>query len=148
MDIYGFSSSTLFFLLSTDPLLPIQLPATGSVTTPFTFQNPNNANFQYYFNDNATFTTNAYNNMTNYFNCPYLPSPQYICNPAITNQGNAFNGNFPNWLSTINGNIDLRAFYVTCGSVGGQYVYNRVIPSQDTLGTISSYTGYPVAYTT
>lgn len=82
-----------------------------------------------------------------YFGSNNIASPQYICNDV--NIGNAFSDNFPNWLSTINGQIDLRGFYVSCKFVNNQWTYTRLIPDQqEVLATISSYTGSPVAYTT
>ena len=84
-----------------------------------------------------------------YFGSTMIASPQFICHPL--NILNAFTNNFPNWLSTVNGQIDLRAFYVTCkyNSTSQQYYYDRIIPDQpQVLDTISSYTGSPVAYTT
>ena len=105
MDIYGFSSTTLFFLLSNSVLLPIDT-TTKSVLNPqnvyvYTYTNPNNVNFQYNFVDNDMNYNGAGTNGTGYFGTPSIASPQYTCNPA--NQGNAFSSNFPNWLSTING---------------------------------------------
>jgi hypothetical protein len=130
MEVYGFSPSTLFFLLNHSVMLPTNIPTNSNVNiqTIFTFQDPNSTDFAYNFNTNQA----DYSLASGYWGCPYIASPQYICGNAV-NKSNAFNENFPNWLSTINGQIDLRGFYVTCGlnSVNNQYVYNRIVPDQN-----------------
>ena len=147
MDIYGFSSTTLFFLLGNDVLLPIDTTVTPTLQNGvfvYTYQNPNNADFVYTFNgaDTTVGPTGL-----GYFGTDTIASPQFSCAPQ--NSGNAFSSSFPNWLSTINGQIDLRGFYVGCSRyANGTYYYNRFIPDSPTLDTTSSYLGSPVAFTT
>lgn len=133
------------------PTTPTRLNAQGIPI--YTFADPNAVDFAYNFSDTIATTNYAGTRGTNdgvgYFGSNKIASPQYICNGA--NKNNAFSGDFPNWLSTINGQIDLRAFYVKCGynSILNQHTYIRVVPDMpEVLGTLSSYTGYPVAYTT
>ena len=95
----------------------------------YSFQDPNSVDFQYNFNALQT----PYNGTVSgpsvtqpsgvgYFGSNFIASPQFICHPF--NSGNAFSENFPNWLSTINGQIDLRAFYVSCKtSANGVHYY-------------------------
>ncbi len=112
MDIYGFSSTTLFFLLGNDVLLPIDTTVTPTFQNGvyvYAYQSPNNADFVYTFNGADT-TVGATG--LGYFGTDYIATPQYSCAPQ--NKGNAFSSSFPNWLSTINGQIDLRGFYVGC----------------------------------
>jgi hypothetical protein len=46
------------------------------------------------------------------FGCPFIADPNIACTGV--NRQNAFSTDFPDWLSTINGQVDLRGFYVTC----------------------------------
>lgn len=148
--MYGFSPNTLFFLLTNDTMLPINpnsVNTKGSVPV-YSFQDPNQTDFQYTFLASQTNPEGTQGNGVGYWGSTNIASPKYICDPV--NKGNAFNDSFPNWLSTINGQIDLRAFYVSCtGSTPATYAYKRVIPDlPEVLSTLSSYTGSPVAYTT
>jgi hypothetical protein len=130
----------------------------------YSFQDANSVDFQYTFNGSSSGmnyngscgsscpTTSVNNNCPvstsglGYFGSNFIASPKYICHPF--NKNNAFSDSFPNWLSTINGQIDLRGLYVSCGTSFGQNVFNRILPDQETLSTISSYTNSPVAFTT
>lgn len=149
MELYGFAPNTLFGLLNTSGMLPID---TSSVVMKngfpiYNYQNFATANFVYTFNGSQMSNTNA--NGLGYFGTDTIASPQYTCDSR--NQGNAFNSNFPDWLSTINGQIDLRGFLVTCQKNSAkEWYYNRVVPDQDVLYTDSSYFGgvSPVAFTT
>ncbi len=103
-------------LLPIDTTKPVTVSG-GRYT--YQFQDPNNVNFQYNFNDGDMMANGNQincginNNGLGYFNTCTVAAPNYFCaNP--TNQNNGFSGEFPNWLSTINSNIDLRAFYVSC----------------------------------
>jgi len=127
MEVYGFSPNTLFFLLTNDPMLPID-PTNVNVINPttinYTFQDPSNANFTYNFvaSDNV-----VNSNGLGFYNSNTIAAPSLLCGNA-NNKNNAFSGDFPNWLSTINGQIDLRGFYVSCQQIGGVWSYKRVIP--------------------
>lgn len=133
--MYGFSPSTLFFLLSNDVMLPI-VPSGTTVNSQgipvYKFADPNSVDFVYTFSSSAAAT--PYNGTNGqgmgYFGSNQIASPQYICNGV--NKNNAFSGDFPNWLSTINAQIDLRAFYVKCGydSVLRQNTFIRLVPDQ------------------
>lgn len=120
----------------------------------YSFQSADSVDFQYTFdpnqnNPNGTVPGRDVNTPSGvgYWGSVNIASPKYICDPV--NKSNAFSSDFPNWLSTINGQIDLRAFYVECEVVNGQYSFRRIIPDQaEVLSTLSSYTGSPVAYTT
>lgn len=144
-------------MLTNDTMLPIIAESTkfNAQGIPiYTFADPNTIDFAYTFDKTKT-SYSGTNNLTpndgiGYFGySQYIASPKWICNGA--NRNNAFSGDFPNWLSTINGQIDLRAFYVKCGydNTSNQNTYIRIVPDMpEVLGTLSSYTGYPVAYTT
>lgn len=144
--MYGFSPSTLFFLLSNDVMLPI-VSSSGSIQNnniTYKFADPTGIDFHYNFMRTGFPAINSSTGL-GYFNTQYVAAPQYVCNG--TNKNNAFSGDFPNWLSTINASIDLRAFYVKCSTDGKSYI--PLVPDMpEVLGTISSYTGTPVAYTT
>lgn len=146
MDIYGFSSTTLFFLLSNNVMLPIQSSSVVNGTNVYTYADPNSINYQYNFNASDMNPLGSGANGTGYFGTPTIAAPQYACNSR--NAGNAFSDSFPNWLSTINGAIDLRGLYVACQPFNNTFIYKRFIPDQPTLNTTSSYLGTPVAYTT
>ena len=119
----------------------------------YNFQDPNSVDFQYTFN---AAQNNVNGSVTRpdgkitgigFWGSQNIASPLYACHPV--NKNNAFSDSFPNWLSTINGQIDLRAFYVECRGSVGNYSFSRLIPDQnEVLSTLSSYTGSPVAYTT
>lgn len=129
-------------------MLPISsVNKSGSIPI-YTFMDPNNADFTYTFNASQTGAQGTQGSGVGYFGSTNIASPMYVCDPA--NKKNAFSSDFPNWLSTINAQIDLRAFYVECqGTTPATYYYKRLIPDQnEVLGTLSSYTGAPVAYTT
>jgi hypothetical protein len=153
MEVYGFSPSTLFGLLGGNVMLPInpyggQDP--GSTGPIYSFQSSTSTNFQYTFDDNDINKAGPVTLLTTYFGTTNIGLPQYVCGNPI-NKNNGFSQNFPNWLATINAEIDLRGFYVTCqqnSSAVGGWQYKRIIPTQITLGTLSSDTGTPVAYTT
>jgi sodium/potassium-transporting ATPase subunit alpha len=61
------------------------------------------------------------------------------------------NQNYPNWLSLVNNNIDLRAVYVTCCSNAPSNNYCPQFswpPFSSTIPTISPISGHYVAFTT
>lgn len=126
-------------------MLPI-VSHTGTIAQnniTYKFADPTNIDFTYTFQRNDA-TVNPTTGL-GYFNTDYIAAPQYVCNG--NNKNNAFSGDFPNWLSTINASIDLRGFYVKCSDNGKSYI--PLVPDMpEVLGTISSYTGTPVAYTT
>lgn len=129
MEVYGFSPQTLFFLLTNEVMLPINpnsVNTSGTVPV-YTFLDPNNADFVYTFNASQTGAQGTQGNGVGYFGTTNAASPMYVCDPA--NKNNAFSSDFPNWLSTINAQIDLRAFYVECqGTTPATYYYRRLIP--------------------
>jgi sodium/potassium-transporting ATPase subunit alpha len=61
------------------------------------------------------------------------------------NENDIQNNNFPNWLSTLNNQLDVRGLYSTCSN--GEYVPNFVFPL-DVLDTYSEISQANVAYTT
>lgn len=126
-------------------MLPI-VSSTGSIgnnNITYKFADATSIDFTYNFKRDDS-TVDSLTGL-GYFNTNYIAAPQYACNGA--NKNNAFSGDFPNWLSTINASIDLRGFYVKCSSDGQSYI--RLVPDMlEVLGTISSYTKTPVAYTT
>jgi hypothetical protein len=114
MQVYGFDYSNIFFLLSVPAVVPVD--STGALN--------------YNFNGVYTFMNNP--NMNPPYNNPFIP----------TSPVNAtFSTAFPNWLSTINNQLDLRGFYLN-SSYGLAISY----PSE-VLGTTSNITGTPVAFT-
>lgn len=134
-------------LLPIDTTKPVTVSG-GRYT--YQFQDPNNVNFQYNFNAGDMNVNGNSSNGLGYFGTSTVAAPNFFCaNP--TNQNNGFSGDFPNWLSTINSNIDLRAFYVSCqlNRQTNQWSYKRIIPDEpEVLNSNSSYSGSPVAYTT
>ena len=122
MRLYGFPPNILFGLVSKPAIIPQ------------TFNTEKNQYEQnvYFNSDKCTFDQFAPNLGCSAFLVPCQDS-------YISNQG------FPNWLSTINNQIDLRGVYSTC--VGGRYVPDYVFPL-DILNTYSKISGANVAYTT
>lgn len=133
------------------PIVPSGTKINAQGIPVYQFADPNSVDFIYSFNPSiqATPYNGTNGNGMGYFGSSQIASPQYVCNNV--NKNNAFSGDFPNWLSTINAQIDLRAFYVKCGydSITKQNTFIRLIPDMpEVLDTNSSYTGAPVAYTT
>jgi hypothetical protein len=121
MRIYGFTPSILFGLLSQQTVIPQTLDSNGDLT----------AN-QYFNSVDCTFDQFAPN-----LGCSAYPVP---CN------SNYFGRNsFPNWLSTINNQVDLRGIYSNC--INGRYVPYFVFPL-DVWNSYSHISGNYVAYTT
>lgn len=100
----------MFFLLSNDALLPAY-KVTGNVVD-FMGATDNAATFVYNFDPTITSSINQLNSPMGVFGCQYIADPSIAC--AFGNQQNGFSTEFPDWLSTINGQVDLRGFYVTC----------------------------------
>ena len=121
MRLYGFPSNILFGLVSQPTIIPYTLNSDGQLE-----QNV-------YFNSaDCTFDQFAPD-----LGCSAFLHPckdEYIANIG-----------FPNWLSTVNNQIDLRGVYSTC--VNGRYVPKFVFPL-DVLNTYSYVSGANVAYTT
>lgn len=133
------------------PIVPGGTKVNSQGIPVYQFADPDSVDFVYNFDPSvqATPYNGTNGNGMGYFGSNQIASPQYICNSV--NRNNAFSGDFPNWLSTINAQIDLRAFYVKCGydSITKQNTFIRLVPDMpEVLGTSSSYTGAPVAYTT
>ena len=123
MQVYGFDYSNIFFLLSNAAVNPVN--SAGVI-------------------DNTINTWYAYNaSVTNPpFNNPYLPA---LAVNAVANT------NFPDWLSTLSNQLDLRGFYLqncTGTSTGPGGYCPSITYSTGVLSTISNITGFPVAYTT
>ena len=121
MRLYGFPPNLLFGLVSKPAIVPQTLDKDGVYK------------FNYYFNSNqCTFDQYAPNLGCSAFLVPCQDS--YIQN-----------SDFPNWLSTVNNQVDLRGVYSTC--VNGRYVPDFVFPL-DVLNTYSRISKANVAYTT
>lgn len=122
MEVYGFSPQTLFFLLSNDVMLPITGVKSGAGLTAgnvvYNFADPNSVDFFYTYNANDQSTGS---NGLGYYGTSEttnsIADPNYFCSNS-QNKQNGFSDNFPNWLSTINGQIDLRGFMVKCVQTG------------------------------
>ncbi len=63
------------------------------------------------------------------------------------NQGKFFSKNFPDWISTINGAMDLRGFYVSCNSDNTGYI-PKLNNNASVLQSTSPITNRDVAFTT
>jgi hypothetical protein len=126
-------------------MLPVQ--SINNSTNVITYQSASSANFYYVFNGSQTTPLPGSN--VGVFGSQYIADPNLSC--VTPNKQNAFSSDFPDWLSTINGQIDLRGLMVTCvKNAAGTWSYNTILPTIDTLTTTSSYFGTPsnVAYTT
>ena len=136
-------------------MLPIASVKSGAGLGPgnvvYNFADPNSVDFTYtYLASDTTINTSTglgYYNTSEITNS--IAHPNYFCSNN-QNKQNGFSDNFPNWLSTINAQIDLRGFMVKCVKTGtNQWTYQSYInPVPEVLGTMSSYTKVPVAYTT
>lgn len=133
MQLYGFSPSNLFGLVSMNAMVP------QSQT-----MNPNNT---------ITYSPLPYfNNITNYnSSSPTLGGdPLYYppCQSSFYTKNNGYT--FPDWLSTLNSRIDLRTIYTKCNpSNTSNYIPAiTLIPQSEVLNTWSHITGQYVAYTT
>lgn len=122
MRLYGFPPNLLFGLVSKPAIIPQQYNAlTGKYEE------------NIYFNSkDCTFDQFAPN-----LGCSAFLVP---CQDSYIQQIG-----FPNWLSTINNQIDLRGVYSKC--VNGRYVPDMVFPL-DVLNTYSNISKANVAYTT
>ena len=118
------------------PIDPTQknIPLVNGIPV-YSFQDPNSADFTYNYNINDLGQNTILKPFgIGYYGTNNIAIPNFICNPI--NQNNAFSGNFPNWLSTINAQIDLRGFYVKCGggptplSPLADYFYIPLVPTQ------------------
>lgn len=99
-------------------MLPVQnLTINPNDTSKYTitFMDPEsaNTNFLYTFNQ---FTQANTTTGLGQFGSNNIAAPQYAC----AHQNNAFSSDFPDWLSTLNGQIDLRGFYVSCKATANQ----------------------------
>ena len=122
MRLYGFPPSILFGLVNKPAIIPV------------TF-NEETGNFE----DNVNFNSPdcTFDQFSPKLGCFAFPFP---CTP-----GDIQVIGFPNWLSTINNQVDLRGVYSTC--VNGRYVPDFVFPL-DVLNTQSPISVQNVAYTT
>jgi sodium/potassium-transporting ATPase subunit alpha len=94
MNVYGFPTSQLFGLMSKKAYNPWS---------------------------NLTYNTYAdYNSNAFFFGAPYDASAVNATN--CTTYKNV--ENYPNWLSTVNGNVDLRQVFLTCDPVTGVFTTN------------------------
>lgn len=122
MRLYGFPPHILFGLVSQSAIIPQTLNNKGELE-------PN-----VYFNSaDCVFDQFAPN-----LGCSAF---RYPCQPDDVSSTQ----NFPNWLSPINNQIDLRGIYSTC--VDGRYIPTFVFPL-DVLDTYSHISKNTVAYTT
>jgi hypothetical protein len=134
MEVYGFTPNNVFSLLSVSAVNPV---VNGSID--------NNSNNHYDYNLNS-----------------FPAGFDFINNPDVVPYNNSYipifasaasiNKNFPNWLSPTNTMYDLRGFYLSncglnvTGSING-YCQVFTWPT-NYLGTISTITNKPVAFTT
>ncbi len=87
MQVYGFNYGNIFFLLSVPAVVPVTNPA-DPTTTDYLI------NTWYQFN--ASVVSPPFNN-------PFIP---------LTEAGATYSTAFPDWISTLNSNLDLRGFYL------------------------------------
>jgi len=119
MGVYGFPAASLIGLAN------------------LTAYNPGNS---YTWDNYTPYNPNAF------FYGAYLP-------PGVsTNNCAAYQSvpNYPNWLSTTNGIVDLRQVFLNCNTQTGVFTQavNWASNSSCYWATISSYTNYPVCFTT
>jgi len=133
MQLYGFPSSIVFSLLSKAAVNPIN-PTTGKIDINY------NNNYYEFVGPTTTAPTTV---TSSPFGNPYIP---------LTASQGTYNTDFPNWLSTINNQLDLRGFYLTnCGPTGKSSIngYCMMFDWPTTfLDTVSSITKRRVAFTT
>jgi sodium/potassium-transporting ATPase subunit alpha len=127
MQLYGFPSNIIFSLLSVPAINPVNNVTDNSANT--------NINTPYTYNETA----------------PSFGSP----NIPLLAASATMNTNFPDWISTLNNQMDLRGFYQSksCGSgfTMNQYGYCPVFtwPTSDqVLHTKSTITNLEIVYTT
>ena len=125
MQVYGFNYGNIFFLLSVPAVNPVSNPSVA---------NSVDLTINTWYTYNASVVNPPYNN-------PYLPTIQSNATYTTT---------FPDWISTLNNELDLRGFYLNaCASGPGGYCPAITWPAPSAvLNTTSCITGYPVAYTT
>jgi hypothetical protein len=100
MECYGFPVNNLFSLLSLNVINP------GSYNSAGVFITDTSINNGYTYNPSLlSFTPASGNNPSTMFGSPNIPQ---FCSQAIISR------NFPDWLSPINTNMDLRGFYYNC----------------------------------
>jgi sodium/potassium-transporting ATPase subunit alpha len=124
MEVFGFNSNIIFNLLSIQTINPVTNQTNNSV------DNTLNKWYQY----DAT--------------APAFGSP----NIPLLASAASFSKNFPDWISTINNNMDLRGFYqkncgLTAPGNNGGYCPIFTWPT-DYLHTVSTITKHEVAFTT
>ncbi len=86
------------------------------------------SSYVYVFNSSITSPPpGATNNYTGVFGNPFVTLPNYTC--SSQNKGQAFSSNFPNWLSTLNGQIDLRGHFVKCLNNSNVFTYETLLPN-------------------
>ena len=124
MQLYGFPPNILFGLVSKPAIIPQTKNDQG------VFEQDVNYNTEFTFDKLA---------------------PNFGCEAILTPCKTDYIGvqDFPNWLSTTNTKLDLRAFYASCDTTTQKYVLDFEFPSeQDVLGTYSNISGNYVRYTT
>ena len=130
MTVYGFPFSIYWELLSKQAYTPLVNGAIDlTYNTPVTF-------------GPGGYDSEAPNlNILNYYgnqNCP----------DALSAGNLKANTGFPNWLSTINDQVDLRAAFVTCCGNGGNDYCSQFDWPTDVLTSISPVSGSQAAFTT
>lgn len=94
---------------------------------------------------------NPDNSLTWNTNAPYNQSAFFFGAPYDTNYNNCTHwkavDNYPNWLSTDNGNVDLRQVFLTCNAATGQFTQSVTWPTECHYSK-SPITGLGVCFTT
>jgi len=129
MRLYGFPPSMLFGLVSQSAIIPQTLNDKGVLA------------FNEYYNSNQC----GFDQFSPDLGCSAFIVP--CQNSFLTSDKANKNIDFPNWLSTINNQIDLRGVYSTCDTTTGRYIPTFVFPL-DVLNTYSHISQNYVAYTT
>lgn len=119
----------LFGLVSQPAIIPQTIDDKGSLS------------FNEYYNSNQC----TFDQFSPNLGCSAFIVP--CSNTYLTNYWQNKNIDFPNWLSTINNQIDLRGVYSTCDEITGRYIPTFVFPL-DVLNTYSHISQNYVAYTT
>lgn len=136
MSVYGFDYSNIFFLLSKNAVMPVA----NSANNPSVNTLPTQTDFNTFY---------QYNPALPYFGNPNIP---------VNSTQATLSSSFPDWISTLNNNLDLRGYYLSTDAVcytipaittvaGSSYcqIFNW---TTDVISTTSTITGYQVAYTT
>ena len=138
MTNYGFPPSIFIELLAKKAVFPGDYNIYGTTRNPVGYPPLDSSNYKY--NIQQSYEYNWVNDSSVQFGNPMLP---INCNDATIQA----NDNFPDWISTLNYQIDLRGIYLNCNQTTGAYSLMFNWPNEY-IPTKSPISGYHVAFTT